>query len=196
MTILAAHPLRLFPAPPALCSEGIADGRRAVDVLDRPVLAPAARTAVHGRWGSGQYFAITDIALPEREVSRRNATATPGPADPDHFLPAPPMRPTRKLDVLIPVADNDGHPFSPEDFAALEGLLLSLAGGYTNHGKLTGAWRSPSGQVFTDETRAYSVTVPADVAESVASAISRFVTGHFRQEATWIEFTPTFLAAV
>ena len=51
-------------------------------------------------------------------------------------------------------------------------------------------------QVFTDESLAYSVTVPSDVAESVSADISRFIQTRFHQEAAWVEATPTFVAAL
>lgn len=104
------------------------------------------------------------------------------------------MRKTQRLDLLLPVFGNDGRPFTREDFDAFEALALTLAGGFTRRGTCTGTWRSGSGQVFNDVSRAYSVTVPSDVAASVAASLARFIEDRFGQEAAFIEFTPTFLA--
>jgi len=105
------------------------------------------------------------------------------------------MRTTQRLDFLVPVTDNFGEPFTEEDFAALEDLLVDVAGGFTRRGDVSGAWRSPSGELFRDHSRSYSVTVPADRVEDVASTIHRVITHRFRQEAALIETTPTLSAA-
>lgn len=112
-----------------------------------------------------------------------------------HPLTSTPMRTTQRLDVLVPVTDNDGLLFPEADFAAFEDLLVDLAGGFTRHGDVTGAWRSPDGQLYRDRSRSYSVTVPADRADDVASTIERALTARFRQEAAMIETTPTLSAA-
>jgi len=105
------------------------------------------------------------------------------------------MRTTQRLDFLVPVTDNDGEVFPEAAFTAFEERLVDLAGGFTRHGDVTGVWRSPSGELFRDRSRSYSVTVPADRAEGVASTIYRAITVQFRQEAAMIEATPTLSAA-
>lgn len=112
-----------------------------------------------------------------------------------HPLTSTPMRTTQHLDVLVPVSGNDGVPFAEADFAAFEDLLVDLAGGFTRHGDVTGAWRSPDGRLYRDRSRSYSVTVPTDRIEDVASTIERAVTARFGQEAAMIETTPTLSAA-
>lgn len=105
------------------------------------------------------------------------------------------MRTTQRLDFLVPVTDNDGQAFSEADFTAFEEFLVDLAGGFTRHGDVTGAWRSPSGLLYRDRSRSYSVAVPADRAAGVASTLHHAITHQFRQEAAMIEATPTFSAA-
>lgn len=193
MTIPSTTPLKSLPAPPVRSDEGMPRGRQHVDLVDAAAASRDARTSAANGWGSWP-FSTPELTLPVREV-RRLVLAAPRPADHGPSLPLTSMRSTRRLDLLLPVRDNDGHPFSSEDFEAFEALLLTLAGGYTNRGVFTGAWRSPSGQVFVDETRAYTVTVPSDLADSVASSLSDFIQDRFRQEAAWIESIPTFVAA-
>lgn len=188
--------LELQPAPPVRAAEGTSPVDGAVDRVDGRADRPVTRTSPRGGWGTGQRLGPYELALPDGEVSRLVLAQAADPAEPDHPLPPTPMRATRRLDLLLPVTDNSGHAFQSEDFEAFEDLLITLAGGFTRRGESTGVWRSPSGQIFHDRTRAYAVTVPADVADSVASSLSRFVTDRFRQEAAWIEQTPTFVAAV
>jgi hypothetical protein len=104
------------------------------------------------------------------------------------------MRTSQRLDFLVPVSDNTGELFSEGNFAALEDLLVDVAGGFTRRGDVSGAWRSPNGELFRDHSRSYSVTVPTDRAEDVASTIHRVITNRFRQEAAMIETTPTLSA--
>lgn len=186
--------LMLQPAPPVRAAEGTSPVDGAVDRVDGRADRRVTRTSRRGGWGTGQRS--SELALPDGEVSRLVLAHAADPAEPDHPLPPTPMRATRRLDLLLPLQSNAGDPFPPEDFEAFEDLLITLAGGFTRRGESTGVWRSPSGQIFHDRTRAYAVTVPADVADSVASSLSRFVTDRFRQEAAWIEQTPTFVAAV
>lgn len=105
------------------------------------------------------------------------------------------MRTTQRLDVLVPVTDNDGAQFSEADFTAFEDLLVRVAGGFTRRGDVTGTWRSPAGDLYHDRSRSYSVTVPTDWADDVAATLHRAITTQFRQEAAMIEATPTLSAA-
>lgn len=154
----------------------------------------ASGTATNARRGSGCFTSTTD---PRLLGWGRPTTAEPvlGLAG---FATCPltstAMRTTQRLDFLVPVSDNDGLAFPEAGFAAFEDLLVDLAGGFTRHGDVTGAWRSPSGQLFRDRSRSYSVTVPADRAEGVAANIHRVVTDQFRQEAVMIEATPVLSA--
>ena len=190
--------LRLLPTPPVVFSEGTSQvHERGVDDIDPLALDRMTRSSVSDGWGTGQGSYDSEFTLPEREVPRLvPAVTSPAAKSLGHSLPRIPMRSTRRLDLLVPIADNDGHPFNPEDLSSFEGHLIALAGGFTRRGRISGVWQSPSGQVFTDESLAYSVTVPSDVAESVSADISRFIQTRFHQEAAWVEATPTFVAAL
>ena len=197
MTKSTADPLKSLPAPPVRLDEGTPRGNCDVDPIDATATSWMARTSPSGGWGTEPRATRHAFTLPEREIARLESTAAVRPAATDRSLHPHAMRATRRLDLLLPVADNNGRPFSSEDFLAFEDLLIALAGGFTRRGEVTGTWRSPaSGQVFHDQTRAYAVTVPADVADSVVRSLSSFITDRFRQEAAWIEATPTFVAAV
>ncbi len=178
--------------PPALYAEGTSWRKRPVGWSDRTALPSLTRTAAHDGWDARLSFPTPELTLPTGAFPRLVLT-TARPAAPDLSTPSA-MRPTQRLDVLIPIRDNDGHPFQTEDFDAFEELLITLAGGFTRRGAVSGAWRSPSGQVLHDEACAYAVTVPADTAESISLSLSRFICDRFRQEAAWVESTPTFLA--
>lgn len=105
------------------------------------------------------------------------------------------MRPTVHVDLLLPVADNDGHPFPTDAIASFETHLLALAGGFTRKGRVAGVWRDPDGRVFRDTSRLYSLTVPREAAARIASSIDRFVRDAFRQQASFVELLPTVATA-
>ncbi|MCL4808843.1 MAG: hypothetical protein KJ062_13825 [Thermoanaerobaculia bacterium] len=107
-----------------------------------------------------------------------------------------PMRPTTHVDLLLPVRDNDGQPFSPAEVAAFETQLLTLAGGFTRKGEVAGVWRDSAGRVYRDRSRLYSLTVPRSAAASIARAIDRTVRSAFRQEASFVELLPTLATAL
>jgi len=104
------------------------------------------------------------------------------------------MRETRRLDLLVPVRDNDGRPFLEEDFTAVEHLLVDVVGGFTRRPDVTGVWRNDSGRIFHDTSRSYTATVPVAQTTEVASILHRFIADRFRQEAVMLEATPTLSA--
>jgi hypothetical protein len=100
------------------------------------------------------------------------------------------MRDTTRLELLLPLADNDTVPFSDAAFAAFEDFLVQLAGGFTRRGDVEGAWRAPDGRVMRDRSRSYAVTVPEHLTDRVASSIDHYVRRQFRQQATFVETLP------
>jgi len=104
------------------------------------------------------------------------------------------MRETRRLDLLVPIRDNNGRPFLEEDFTAVERLLVDVVGGFTRRPDVTGVWRNESGRIFHDASRSYTATVPVARTTEVASLLHRFITDRFRQEAVMLEATPTLSA--
>ncbi len=101
------------------------------------------------------------------------------------------MRKSVHIDLLVPLADNEQHLFPDSLFAAFEDFLLTVAGGFTRRGDVEGAWRSPSGQIFRDVSRLYSVTLGAGDAAGIVRQIVAHIRHAFRQEAAFVEAVPT-----
>jgi hypothetical protein len=95
------------------------------------------------------------------------------------------------VDVLVPLANNDGQQFQPLDFLLFESFLLDVASGFTRRGIVDGAWRSPEGEVFYDQSRAYSVSVPTSDAENAVRKIDTYIRTNFDQQAAFVELLPT-----
>lgn len=102
------------------------------------------------------------------------------------------MRPTVHVDILVPVADNDGRPFAHAAFHSFEMFLATLVGGFTRRGDVDGAWRSPtSGELMRDRSVLYSVTLDAETALAHIPKIDSYIRRFFRQEAAFLELIPT-----
>lgn len=102
------------------------------------------------------------------------------------------MRSTVHVDILVPLADNDGRPFPHAAFQTFENFLAILVGGFTRRGDVDGAWRSPkSGELLRDRSRAYAITLDAAVAKEQIPRIDSFIRRYFRQEAAFLELIPT-----
>lgn len=105
-----------------------------------------------------------------------------------------PMRSTVHLDLLVPIRDNDGVPFTDADFDVFEDYLLGTVGGFTRRGDVEGAWRSPEGVTMRDHSRAYTLTLPEERAAIQMLLVSDYIKSHFRQEAAFVEQIPTLAA--
>lgn len=101
------------------------------------------------------------------------------------------MRSNTRLEFLVPIADNDGVPFTDSAFTSLEDFLVGLAGGFTRRPDVEGAWEAPDGRIMRDRSRSYVLSVPDDVADRTATLLDTEVRRRFRQEATFLEITPT-----
>lgn len=108
------------------------------------------------------------------------------------FLTLAPMRTTTRVDILVPLADNDGRPFLPTAFHTFENFLATLCGGFTRRGDVEGAWRSPdTGEIMRDRSRSYVITLAAEGADEQIAKIERFICRYFRQQAAFLELTQT-----
>jgi hypothetical protein len=108
------------------------------------------------------------------------------------FLTPAPMRTTTRVDILVPLADNDGRPFPPTAFHTFENSLATLCGGFTRRGDVEGAWRSPdTGEIMRDRSRSYVITLAAEQAEEQIAKIESFICRYFRQQAAFLELTQT-----
>lgn len=178
-------PLKLLAPPPAV----IAHARRRPHPALRSLngLTDDEHLGVRSRPGGGCGKFHEDLCL-ARDGWRRLTASIPV----TNFLP---MRRTVHLDLLVPIRDNDGVPFTDADFDAFEDFLLATIGGFTRRGDVEGAWRSPEGVTMRDRSRAYTVTLPEENAAMQMSLVSGYIKLQFRQEAAYVEQIPT-LAAV
>jgi hypothetical protein len=102
------------------------------------------------------------------------------------------MRTTTRVDILVPLADNDGRPFPQSSFDTFEHFLTTLCGGFTRRGNVEGAWRSPeTGVVMRDRSRSYAITLPVEQTAAQIARIESFIRRFFRQEAAFLELTST-----
>lgn len=192
MRTLLSDSLKMLPALPARWGtrmpreeEGALAGR----------LAPTRTrgTVPHGWQGSGCSSCPKPRLLGWERAATADDTNLFVGSDIDSFTSTA-MRETRRLDLLVPIADNDGRPFPEGDYSDFERLLVNVVGGFTRRPNVTGVWRNEAGRIFRDTSRSYAATVSTDRTTEVASLLHRFITHRFRQEAVLIEATPTLSA--
>ena len=146
------------------------------DTADARAMSPAGSRRSH----------LADTSLAWREEPFKAASRS------RDFLTLAPMRSTVHVDILVPLADNDGEPFPASAFSTLEHFLTILCGGFTRRGDVEGVWRSPqTGAVMRDRSRSYVVTLPAEEADEQITRIESFIRRYFRQEAAFLELIPT-----
>lgn len=91
--------------------------------------------------------------------------------------------------ILIPVTDNDGVPFTSDDYAAFESAAMSSFGGYSIDANLwRGAWRNAEGVEFRDVSRVYIVGVSSIEQGTALVALARLAMAEFRQLAIAIRY--------
>lgn len=89
-----------------------------------------------------------------------------------------------EVQVLIPVADNDGSAFSAEHFAAFEAAILDAFGGFSViPSEVVGAWRSDAGVDYRDRSRVYAIAIASLTDGARLGELIGFAKAHFRQEA-------------
>jgi hypothetical protein len=177
-------PLKLLAPPPT----AIAHARR------RPHTALPSSNSLQddehpglragGGGGRGKYD--EDLYLSRNGWRRLSATIP--------LINSLPMRPTVHLDLLVPIRDNDGVPFTDADFDTFEDYLLGTVGGFTRRSDVEGAWRSPEGVTMRDRSRAYTLTLPEERAAMQMLLVSDYIKSRFRQEAVFVEQIPTLAA--
>lgn len=147
------------------------------DLTEPRVLPRRGRGAVH----------CLDFTLARKETTPARPTAALR-----DFLTHSPMRTTTRVDILVPIADNDGRPFPHTAFHTFEHFLATLCGGFTRRGDVEGAWRSPeTGEIMRDRSRSYVITLAAEEAEEQIAKIESFICRYFRQQAAFLELTQT-----
>lgn len=96
-----------------------------------------------------------------------------------------------KVPLLIPLTDNDGHPFDLPTWSWWNDRLTSLVSGFTEHGVATGWWRG-----CTDQNRVIIIVVKTlrevgELRQLLVDARQRF-----RQEAMYLEYHRVFFEEV
>jgi len=94
-----------------------------------------------------------------------------------------------ELQVLIPVVDNDGHPFTGEDHMAFESALVDRFGGFTLFpSTAVGGWKDASGVLYTDRTRVYGIAVTSITDGAKIADVVTFAKAHYRQLAIFVRY--------
>jgi hypothetical protein len=101
------------------------------------------------------------------------------------------LRETVSLDLLVPLADNEGTPFTEAQFVRFERHVAGLTGGVTRLGDVEGIWLSPTGEFQREKSRAYVTSVPETDATRIALELDSLIRSSFGQLAAFIQVTPT-----
>ena len=182
-------PTYLQPLKLPATSIDVAGARTSAAVLLLADGAAARRDSTEARpplrWRRGAVLCF-DFHLARKETNTIRTAASR-----DFLIPAP-MRTTMRVDILVPLADNDGRPFPHAAFHTFENFLATLCGGFTRRGDVEGAWRSPeTGTLMRDRSRSYVVTLAAETADEQITKVEDFICRYFRQEAAFLELTQT-----
>ncbi len=89
-----------------------------------------------------------------------------------------------KTAFLVPLADNGGQPFTPQDWQALHERLMRF-GGFSRRDGVFGAWQY-QGQVYEDQSREYTVALSLRQLSEWLE-ILEWVKETFRQKAVYVE---------
>lgn len=94
-----------------------------------------------------------------------------------------------EVQMLIPLADNDGETFTAEHHAAFEAAIIDSFGGFTLYpASAVGGWRNAAGVTFSDATRIYGIAVVSIVDGDKLGALVRFAKTFYCQEAIFIRY--------
>lgn len=86
----------------------------------------------------------------------------------------------------VPVVLPDGTS-SEEKRGELESWLVERAGGYTLLGTGQGGWKSPTGEVITEENHVYLVGIYDGDPETFAREVNDYIVKNFDQQEAWVE---------
>ncbi len=94
-----------------------------------------------------------------------------------------------EVQMLIPLADNDGETFTAEHHAAFEAVIIDSFGGFTLYpASAVGGWRNAAGVTFSDATRIYGIAVISIVDGEKLGGLARFAKAFYLQEAIFIRY--------
>ncbi len=94
-----------------------------------------------------------------------------------------------EVQMLIPLADNDGETFDAGHHAAFEIAIIDSFGGFTLYpASAVGGWRNAAGVTFADATRIYGIAIVSIVDGDKIGALARFAKAFYMQEAIFIRY--------
>ncbi|HWA29143.1 MAG TPA: hypothetical protein VG734_26065 [Lacunisphaera sp.] len=94
-----------------------------------------------------------------------------------------------EVQMIIPLADNDGESFGPELFASYEATAVELLGGFTLYpASVLGGWRDGAGRDVRDSSRVYAFAIGSIAQGGAVVALARFSCALFRQDAIFIRY--------
>lgn len=94
-----------------------------------------------------------------------------------------------EVQVLIPLADNDGETFTAAHHAVFEEAVVDAFGGFTRlPATAIGGWKNDAGVMFSDVTRVYAIAVASIVDGDKLGALVRFAKAFYLQEAIFIRY--------
>lgn len=91
-----------------------------------------------------------------------------------------------RLTALVPLKDNDGRPFPPEYFLALQQFLIRFAKGLQEHGVVFGRWNT-DGHLSTDDCTPFVVTCDPAIAARLHADLDVLIRTLFEQQAAYVE---------
>lgn len=97
------------------------------------------------------------------------------------------------VQILIPVASNEGETFTAAHHSAFEAFLIERFGGFSGFTRLPGhaegGWADPTGRVYRDITVIYMVAVPALLGSADGlRAMADRAKAHYAQEAVLLRY--------
>lgn len=94
-----------------------------------------------------------------------------------------------EVQMLIPLAGNNGETFTVEHHAAFEAVILDSFGGFTLYpASAVGGWRNSAGVTFSDATRIYGIAVVSLVDGAKIGSLAQFAKTFYEQEAIFIRY--------
>src|SRR5690349_12247677 len=94
-----------------------------------------------------------------------------------------------EVQILIPVASNEGATFGAAHHRAFEAFLIERFGGFTRlPGNAAGGWADPTGRVYRDSTVIYMVAVTGLVGNDGLRATADFAKAHYSQKAVLLRY--------
>ena len=87
------------------------------------------------------------------------------------------------VQILLPVYDNDGHPFDASEYVRLRAELADRFGGVTAYTRAParGVWKDEAGETTRDDIVIFEVMTP-DLDETWWTGFRKELETHFRQD--------------